>query len=130
MKGKKVRALDQDFVPEDTLYSVLNSFNQMYGYIFRYMVREVGPIAENVLEKYLGGLREARKDVFAGSSCRRTARSTPRSSSATSTSSPRSSAGRMLVDALNELLYAELLAVKRTLGAEHEANIVRAFRDR
>ena len=30
------------------------------------MVREVGPIAENVLEKYLAGLRESRKDVFAG----------------------------------------------------------------
>ena len=53
VKGKKVRTLDQDFVPEDTLYSVMNSFNQMYGYVFRYMVREVGPIAENVLEKYL-----------------------------------------------------------------------------
>jgi hypothetical protein len=36
----------------------------------------------------------------------------------------------VLVDALNELLYAELLAVKRTLGAEHEAAIIRAFRDR
>jgi hypothetical protein len=34
------------------------------------------------------------------------------------------------VDALNELLYAELLAVKRTLGAEHESQIVRAFRER
>ena len=34
------------------------------------------------------------------------------------------------MDALNELLYAELLAVKRTLGAEHEASIIRAFRDR
>jgi hypothetical protein len=35
-----------------------------------------------------------------------------------------------LVDALNELLYAEILAVKRTLGAEHEAAVIRAFRDR
>ena len=35
-----------------------------------------------------------------------------------------------LVDALNELLYAELLAVKRTLGAEHEGNIIKAFRER
>ena len=34
------------------------------------------------------------------------------------------------MDALNELLYAELLAVKRTLGAEHEAAIIRALRDR
>ena len=131
MKGRKVRALDQDFVPEDTLYSVLNSFNQMYGYIFRYMVREVGPIAENVLEKYLGGLRDGaqgrlrRGQAAEGRHPRRRAWS-----SATSTSSPRTQRRGLLVDALNELLYAELLAVKRTLGAEHEANIVRAFRDR
>ena len=66
IKSKKVRTLDQDFVPEDTLYSVIASFNQMYAYIFKYMVREVGPIAENVLEKYLGNLRESRKEVFGG----------------------------------------------------------------
>jgi len=35
-----------------------------------------------------------------------------------------------LVDALNELLYAELLAVKRTLGAEHESAIIKALRER
>ena len=34
------------------------------------------------------------------------------------------------VDALNELLYAELLAVKRTLGADHEASLVRSLRER
>ena len=33
----------------------------------------------------------------------------------------------LLVDALNELLYAELLAVKRTLGSVHEASIVKAL---
>ena len=43
VKGKKVLPLDQDFVPQDTLYAVVDSFNQMYGHIFRYMVREVGP---------------------------------------------------------------------------------------
>ena len=35
---------------------------------------------------------------------------------------------RELVDALNELLYAELLAIKRTLGADHESAIVRELR--
>ena len=56
----------QEFVratPEEPLYALLDSFNQMYGFVFRYMVREVGPIAENVLEKYLGGLREAGVEV-------------------------------------------------------------------
>ena len=118
-------------MPEDTLYSVLDSFNQMYSYIFRYMVREVGPIAENVLEKYLGSLREARKDVFAGVKLQKDGTPRPgRRRAEPQQGSPRTRAGALLVDGLNELLYAELLAVKRTLGAEHESTIIKAFRER
>ena len=53
------------------------------------MVREVGPIAENVLEKYLGGLREARKEFRRASSSEGRHARPGRSSSATSTSCPR-----------------------------------------
>jgi hypothetical protein len=129
-KGKKVRTLDQDFVPEDTLYSVLASFNQMYCYIFRYMVREVGPIAENVLEKYLGTLRETRKDVFAGVKLQKDGSLDPSVVERNLTRVPEDARRPLLVDSLNELLYAELLAVKRTLGSEHEGTIIRAFRER
>ena len=66
VKGKKVRLLDQDFVPEDTLYAVVNSFNQMYGYVFRYMVREVGPHRGERAREVRGRLRDARKAVFGG----------------------------------------------------------------
>jgi hypothetical protein len=130
VKGKKVRTLDQDFVPEDTLYSVLTSFNQMYSYIFRYMVREVGPIAENVLEKYLGTLREARKDVFAGVRLQKDGSLDPSAVERNLNKAPEDARRPLLVDSLNELLYAELLAVKRTLGAEHESTIIKAFRER
>ena len=130
VKGKKVRTLDQDFVPEDTLYSVLTSFNQMYSYIFRYMVREVGPIAENVLEKYLGTLREARKDVFLGVRLQKDGSLDPSAVERNLNRAPEDLRRPLLVDSLNELLYAELLAVKRTLGAEHESTIIRAFRER
>src|SRR3972149_608252 len=130
IRGKKVRAFDQDFVPADTLDSIIDGFNQMFSYVFRYMVREVGPIAENVLEKYLGGLREGRKDVFAGVKLQKDgtldSATLERNASRLTEEARRS----LLVDALNELLYAELLAVKRTLGPEHEAASVRAFRDR
>jgi hypothetical protein len=34
-----------------------------------------------------------------------------------------------LVDGLNELLYAELLAVRRTLGAHHEGRAVQGLRE-
>jgi hypothetical protein len=130
IKGKKVRLLDQDFVPEDTLYAVVNSFNQMYGYIFKYMVREVGPIAENVLEKYLGALRESRKDVLAGVRLLKDGSLDGVMVERNLNQLPEEERRSRLVDALNELLYAELLAVKRTLGAEHESTIIKAFRER
>jgi hypothetical protein len=129
-KGKKVYALDQDFVPEDTLYTVVSSFNQMYAFIFRYMVREVGPIAENVLEKYLGALRESRKDVFSGTKLLKDGTLDAAVLERNLNRAPEEQQRPLLVDALNELLYAELLAVKRTLGADHEASIIRALKER
>jgi hypothetical protein len=129
-KGRKVHTLDQDFVPEDTIWSVLSSFNQMYGYIFKYMVREVGPIAENVLEKYLGGLRESRKDVFAGVKLQKDGTLDAAVIERNLNKFPEEERRGRLVDGLNELLYAELLAVKRTLGADHEAAIIKALRER
>lgn len=130
VKGKKVYTLDQDFVPEDTLHGVVNSFNQMYGHVFRYMVREVGPIAENVLEKYLAGLREVRKEVFGGVRLQKDGTLDIALLERNLNRVPEEERRNVLVDCLNELLYAELLAVKRTLGSDHEANIVRALSDR
>ena len=63
--GRKVRALDQDFVPADSMFAVLDSFNRMYCLVCATMVREVGPIAENVLAKYLKTVREAHPQVLA-----------------------------------------------------------------
>ena len=129
-KGKKVHTLDQDFVPEDSVTSLLNSFNGMYGAVFKHMVKEVGPIAENVLEKYVGGLREQRKDVFAGIKLQKDGTLDTATIERNLNKFPEEERRPRLVDGLNELLYAELLAVKRTLGAEHEAAIVKALRDR
>ena len=130
VKGRKVHALDQDFVPVDSVYSVLDSFNQMYEHIFKYMVREVGPIAENVLEKYVASLRESRKDVFAGLKLMKDGTIDGVGVEKNLNRFPEDQRRGILVDALNELLYAELLAVKRTLGNEHEAALIRALRDR
>jgi hypothetical protein len=129
-KGRKVRPLDQDFVPGDDLWAMLESFNQMYSFVFKYMVREVGPIAENVLEKYMATLRQGRHEVFQGVKLQR--------DGTLELAVVERNLGRLsedqrrgaLVDALNELLYAEILAVKRTLGAEHEAAVIRACRGR
>ena len=127
-RGRKVRALDQDFVPEDSLLALLDSFNRMYRHVLAYMVKEVGPIAENVLAKYLNTVRESRPEVLSGVPLRK--------DGSLDEAAVERNLGRLaeerrrpaLVDALNELLYAELLAVKRTLGADHESAIVRDLR--
>jgi hypothetical protein len=129
-RGRKVRALDQDFVPADTTYAVLESFNQMYRFIFAYMVKEVGPIAENVLAKYLGTVREARGEVLGEARLRPDGAVEEAPVERAVSQLPEEQRREALVGALNELLYAELLAVKRTLGAEHEGAIIRALRPR
>ena len=88
----------------------------MYGYLFRYMVREVGPIAENVLDKYLGGLREGRKESSRGVKLLKDGTLDPALVEKNLNRFPEEERRGLLVDGLNELLYAELLAVKRTLG--------------
>jgi hypothetical protein len=129
-RGRKVRTLDQDFVPADTTYSVLESFNRMYRFIFAYMVKEVGPIAENVLSKYLGTVRETRPDVLEGVRLRPDGSLDDPSVERNVGRLPEEERREALVEALNELLYAELLAVKRTLGEDHEGTIIRALRPR
>jgi hypothetical protein len=129
-KGRKVVTLDQDFIPEDTVLSVLSSFNQMYGQVFKHMVREVGPIAENVLEKYLAGLREQRKEVFGGVKLQKDGTLDSAVVERNLNRFPEEERRSRLVDGLNELLYAELFAVRRTLGPEHEAALVKSLRER
>jgi hypothetical protein len=129
-RGKKVRPLDQDFVPGEDLWRLLDSFNQMYSYIFKYMVREVGPIAENVLEKYLGTLRTSRPDAFENVKLQKDGTLDAAVIEHNLERLSEDERRTRLVDALNEFLYAEILAVKRTLGAEHEAAIIRAFNAR
>ena len=79
---------------------------------------------------YLGALRESRKDVFAGTKLLKDGTLDTVVLERNLNRAPEEQQRPLLVDALNELLYAELLAVKRTLGADHEASIIRALKER
>jgi hypothetical protein len=126
--GRKVRALDQDFVPEDTEMALVDSFNRMYRHVLAYMVREVGPIAESVLAKYLGTLRQSRPEILQDVALQRDGALDEAALERNLARLAPEKRRAALVDALNELLYAELLAVKRTLGADHETALIRELR--
>jgi hypothetical protein len=127
-RGRKVRALDQDFVPEDTEMALVDSFNKMYRHVLAYMVREVGPIAESVLAKYLGTVRQARPEILNEVTLRSDGGLEEAALERNLARLPEDKRRSALVDTLNELLYAELLAVKRTLGPDHETALVRELR--
>ena len=127
-RGRKVRALDQDFVPEDSELALVDSFNRMYRHVLAYMVREVGPIAESVLNKYLGTVRTARPEVLQDVGLRADGGLDEAALERNIARLPQDRRRSTLVDALNELLYAELFAVKRTLGPDHETALVRELR--
>jgi len=118
---------DSDFIPADESLAVLEQFNQKYRHIFSHMVEEVGPIAHSVLEKYLATLREQRKEILGGLKLRSDGTLDADQLALNMSHLPEAERVGLLVDALNELLYAELLAVKRTLGAEHEAAVIKAL---
>ena len=92
------------------------------------MVREVGPIAESVLAKYLGTVRQARPEILQDVALRSDGALEEAALERNLARLPEDRRRPALVDALNELLYAELLAVKRTLGPDHETALVRELR--
>jgi hypothetical protein len=127
-RGRKVRALDRVLGEPEGGPSLLESFNEKYRRIAARMLHEVGPIAENVLAKYLKGACEAHPEVLRNVGLRKDGSLDESRLERNLARMPEARRRGALVDALNELLYAELLAVKRTLGPEHESAIVRELR--
>ncbi len=106
---------------------LIKNYNEMFTFLYHYLLREVGPIAENILEKYLGRLKTTLPEVFA--------RVTLRSNGALSEErilenllALGGTRRTTLVDALNEYLYSSLLAIRRTLGPEHEQKVLETLR--
>ena len=109
--------------------AVIQLYNQMFGRLFRHMSDEVGPIAEIILEKYLKELKERPGSLFERVRLGADGSLDPVELERNLQSIPEDTRRDVLVSALNELLYSELLAVKRTLGASHESKLITLFRE-
>lgn len=111
----------------DDFAGMIELYNEMYKYLFRHMSGEVGPIAEIILEKYLNELKERPDSLFERVRLHRDGSLDPEQLGDNVLKIEEGKRKNELVEALNELLYAELLAVKRTLGASHESQLIQAF---
>jgi len=120
-------------VPSDGTFkdvkAVIKAYNEMFAFIYSYMMKEVGPIAEHVLDKYLREVREANESLLSKISL--TKEGTLNEDALVRNIQMVHGRNRLdtLVKGLNEFLYSGQLAVKRTLGAEHEAVVIRRLNE-
>lgn len=126
VRGRKIRATGAS-QGRDVSESALNAYNSMYAYIYRYLLREIGPEADATLQNAVTELHVA-GGIMA--SCRVTKGGIiePGPLLAALALVPESERSLQLTNTLNELLYAMLFAVRKTIGADHEANILKALR--
>lgn len=121
---KREREIERSLSPGE-IERVLSTFNRKCAYIFKYIGKEIGPVSINILEKALEEsklrlppllhnaklLADGRIEVFA---------------LPIADSNPSSfESQRDLLAGLNEILVAEVLVVKKILGEEHEAALVK-----
>jgi hypothetical protein len=121
--------LDPKQMTSDEAAAIIGNYNRMYSYLYRYMLREVGPITEHVLNKYLLELSETNASVLKGVSLKKDGTLDSSVIQANLTSLSSENQKYSLVSTLNEVLYSSILAVKRTLGPEHESRVIETLKD-
>ena len=116
-------------VSQNEIHAILGNYNKMFSYLYRYMMREVGPITEHVLNKYLGELREANVSVLKDVPLKKDGMLDEGAIEENLSRFRGDNKKEILISSLNEFLYSTILAVKRTLGPEHESRVIETLRE-
>jgi hypothetical protein len=113
---------------EETL-PLIRRYNEMFAFLHSYLVREVGPIGEAILSRYLLEQKKQQPALLGEQILGRDGTLDERLLQKNLRSLGNGTGGDHLLDGLNELLYSELLAIRRTLGPHHEGRAVQGLRE-
>lgn len=103
---------------------ILAAFNTKFSYIYKYISKEIGPVALNTLSKCLDDIKPHLGSSFQGFELRPDGSIKVKSFLRMTINLSSDERWKSLLNDLNEILTAEVLAVKRTLGNAHEATLV------
>lgn len=109
------------------IHNLLEAFNLKCSFIFKYLSKEIGPAAWNVLENCVAETRSHLSPFFQNMRFDSDGKIELNSVQITGTGLQGHKLKQILIKDLNEILAAEILAVKRTLGNAHEAALVRSL---
>lgn len=107
------------------LEKIWSDFNDKCSYTFKYISKEIGPVALNVMEKALDEVRAKLGPPLQGLELRADGRIELKPFPLLSLNLYNEESFKNFIRVLNEILVAEVLAVKKTLGNAHEAVVVK-----
>ncbi len=104
---------------------VFSLFNSRCAFVFRYLTREIGPVAYSIMERAIEEIKDSLECSFTSMRLLPDGRIELKSSLRMNFSIMNEDGRRNVLRSMDELLMAEILAVKRTLGPHHEKNLIR-----
>lgn len=121
-----------DVPPGDStaeMRAAIRIYNDVYAGLCAYLIKEVGPIAEQLLEKHLRDARDQHAAIFSRAIPGRDG-ALPEDQIMRNVNGIRDQNRRdTLVAGLHGYLRAMVMAVRRTLGPEHEAQVLRRLKE-
>lgn len=106
------------------LDKILDAFNEKCAFIFRFIFKEIGPVAWHVLQKSIEEIRPFLSPTMAQITLKEDGRIDLPSTDKLAWFFLQKNFRQTLIRDLNEILMAEILAVKRTLGSSFESALV------
>jgi hypothetical protein len=116
---------DKREVSQAEIHHLLESFNRTFAFIFKYISKEIGPASLNVLEKCVEDAKPTLSSLCQNLRFDLEGRIDISSLPVTSASVQGKHVKQVLLQDLNEILAAEVLAVKKILGNDHEAELIK-----
>ena len=113
----------------DGFAGIVQRYNGMFGMVYQYLMKEVGPISEHLLARSLRELEATYPVLFHRTTLGGDGTVDARLLQENVRSLADEPGRAALIQGLNELLYAELYVLRKTLGPQHEGRILRAFRE-
>lgn len=128
LAGLSIQRTNQDYTfnfSASELEKIFQRFNHQCTYIHKYMAKKIGPVALNILKKCVEETKSNLPPLFQKIELLAEGKMNmkPILKANVSLSSPQTK--RKILKGLNELLAAEILCVKKTLGKEHETTVVK-----
>jgi hypothetical protein len=106
---------------------ILALFNAKCAFLFKHISKEVGPVAFNLVGKALDEVRGHLDPVFQSAELGPDGRLEIKSPIRVNANIVGDDCRRSMLRSMDEILAAEVLVIKRTLGTEHESAVIRSL---